>query len=623
VSTTATADTELVPAGALTGEPLWLALEPEPVYAVLHTPAAGTLTGHAVLLLPAFGWDDECSYRRRRDWATQLAANGVTAVRFDFPGRENSVGSPLSPGRAQSWVTATVEVARWLRQSSGAQRLTAIGVGIGGLIAYQAATADDAIDDLVLWGVRSSGRAHVRELRAYAAVTAREDDTDSARADDAIGIGGHIMSAETAASLSAVDLTRLPLPRANQRRVLLIGRDAHGIDTRLDAHLAQSGVDLTRLDSDEYHCLMSPPDLGLKPAKTLPATVEWIALADATATSGGGGEIDTSVQPPVTSTVIFERDGLLIRERLISLETPAGTLRGIICEPTALKHASCCLVTVNSGALRHTGPNRMFVELARSAAASGIPAARFDLPGLGDSDGEATRSFERTEVDDHASLAVIKTIYDHLEELGVAEEFIAAGFSLSGYLTVRVATTDRRVSGALCVNPTGFVWTEKQRKRVLKDLIAAAGVDALRAEPEPRRLPRPLRPHADRLGRLQRSLDAGTRRWLAHSDLLWRLEHRRELTGLDVRLEELASAQTRMLLLLSDNEQLLRMLERPRPAAGLTRCAGIRVEKLPSQDHLLRPLWVQEIVIERFVEALLEFAAADAPDIETPEAPAG
>jgi dienelactone hydrolase len=623
VSTTATADTELVPAGALTGEPLWLALEPEPVYAVLHTPAAGTLTGHAVLLLPAFGWDDECSYRRRRDWATQLAAKGVTAVRFDFPGRENSVGSPLSPGRAQSWVTATVEVARWLRQSSGAQRLTAIGVGIGGLIAYQAATADDAIDDLVLWGVRSSGRAHVRELRAYAAVTAREDDTDSARADDAIGIGGHIMSAETAASLSAVDLTRLPLPRANQRRVLLIGRDAHGIDTRLDAHLAQSGVDLTRLDSDEYHCLMSPPDLGLKPAKTLPATVEWIALADATATSGGGGEIDTSVQPPVTSTVIFERDGLLIRERLISLETPAGTLRGIICEPTALKHASCCLVTVNSGALRHTGPNRMFVELARNAAASGIPAARFDLPGLGDSDGEATRSFERTEVDDHASLAVIKTIYDHLEELGVADEFIAAGFSLSGYLTVRVATTDRRVSGALCVNPTGFVWTEKQRKRVLKDLIAAAGVDALRAEPEPRRLPRPLRPLADRLGRLQRSLDAGTRRWLAHSDLLWRLEHRRELTGLDVRLEELASAQTRMLLLLSDNEQLLRMLERPRPAAGLTRCAGIRVEKLPSQDHLLRPLWIQEIVIERFVEALLEFAAADAPDYETPEAPAG
>jgi dienelactone hydrolase len=623
VSTTATANTELAPAGALTGEPLWLALEPEPIYAVLHTPAAGTLTGHAALLLPAFGWDDECSYRRRRDWATLLAARGITAARFDFPGRENSVGSPLAAGRAESWVTATVEAASWLRQSSGAQRLTAIGVGIGGLVAYQAALAGDAIDDLVLWGVRSSGRAHVRELRAYAAVTAREDDTDSARADDAICIGGHIMSAETAATLSSVDLTRLPLPRAKQRRVLLIGRDAHGIDTKLDDHLARSGADLQRLDSDEYHCLMSPPDLGLKPAKTLPATVEWIAAGGPAATSGGGGELDAEAQPQVTTSIIFERDGVLIRERLTSLETPAGRLRGIICEPAAITHASCCLVTVNSGALRHTGPNRMFVELARSAAASGIPAARFDLPGLGDSEGTATRSFERTETDDHASLAVIKAIYDHLEELGVAEEFIAAGFSLSGYLTVRVATTDRRVSGALCVNPTGFVWTEKQRKRVLKDLIAAAGPDALRAEPAPRRLPRPLWPLADRLGQLQRSLDARTRRGLARSDLLWRLEHRRELAGLDVRLQELASARTRMLLLLSDSEQLLRMLERPKPAAKLTRCTRIRVEKLPSQDHLLRPLWIQEIVIERFVAALLEFATAGAAEIETPEAAAG
>jgi pimeloyl-ACP methyl ester carboxylesterase len=368
---------------------------------------------------------------------------------------------------------------------------------------------------------------------------------------------------------------------------------------------------------------MSPPDLGLTPAKTLPATVEWIAAGEATATPGGGGELDAAVLTPATTSVIFERDGVLIRERLTSLETPAGTLRGIVCEPAAVTHASCCLVTVNSGALRHTGPNRMFVELARSAAASGIPAARFDLPGLGDSDGAATRSFERTETDDHASLAVIKTIYDHLEELGVAEEFIAAGFSLSGYLTVRVATTDRRVSGALCVNPTGFVWTEKQRKRVLKDLIAAAGPDALRAEPEPRRLPQRLWPLADRVGKLQRSLDAGIRRQLAHSDLLWRLEHRRELAGLDVRLEELASAQTRMLLLLSDNEQLLRMLERPRPAAKLARCTGIRVAKLPSQDHLLRPLWIQEIVIERFVAALLEFATADASETETPEAAAG
>lgn len=609
MSTTVTTG-ELVPAGALTGEPQWLALEPEPVYAVLHTPPAGSQTGHAALLLPAFGWDDECSYRRRRDWATQLAARGITAARFDFPGRENSVGSPLASGRAESWVRATVEAARWLRQSSGAQHLTAIGVGIGGLIAYQATVADAAIDDLVLWGVRANGRAHVRELRAYAAVIAREDETDSARADGAIGIGGHIMSAETAAQLSSVDLTGLPLPRAGRRRVLLIGRDAHGIDTRLRRHIEQSGAELECLDSHEYHSLNSPPDLGLRPVETPLATVEWIAAA-AVGAARDAGELEPAVSAPTTSTIVFDHNGVLIRERLTSLETPSGMLRGIICEPAAGTQSRRCLVTVNSGALRHTGPNRMFVELARSAAASGIPAARFDLPGLGDSDGTAIRSFERTESDDRTSLALFKTIYDHLEELGIADTFVAAGFSLAGYLTARVATSDPRVSAALCVNPTGFVWTDKQRKRVLKDLIAAAGADALTPEAQPRRLPQPLRQVADAAAGFGRRIDARMRHRLAHSDVLWRIEHRRELAGLVLRLDELAATDTRMLLLLSENEQLLRMLELPGPAAKLSDSTRITVERLPDPDHLLRPLWIQEIVIERFVAALRQLAGAD------------
>ena len=292
-------------------------------------------------------------------------------------------------------------------------------------------------------------------------------------------------------------------------------------------------------------------------------------------------------------------------------ETSAGRLRGVISEPTTASRASCCLVSVNSGALRHTGPNRMFVEIGRRAAAHGIPAARFDLPGLGDSDGTAIRSFERTEVDDRSSLAAISEIYDHLEHIGVASNFVPAGFSLGGYLTVRVAATDSRVVAALCVNPTGFVWTDKQRKRVLRDLIALAGPAALVAEPEPSGLPSWLLAVADRVGRTQRSLDAAARRILARSDLLWRIEHRRELAGLSGRLDELAAPRTPMLLLLSSQEQLLRMLARSRVAAKLRRCTGIQVERLPDPDHLLRPLWVQEIVAERFISALLEFSASD------------
>ncbi|HWD69911.1 MAG TPA: alpha/beta fold hydrolase [Solirubrobacteraceae bacterium] len=608
MTTTAAADSDLVPAGALTGEPQWLALEPEPLYTVLHTPLAQTLTGHAALLLPAFGWDDECSYRRRRDWATQLASSGITAARFDFPGRENSAGSPLADHRTESWVEAAVKVARWLRERAGCDRLTAIGIGMGGLIAYQAVINDAPIDDLVLWGVRANGRAHVRELRAYAAVTATTDDADTTRGDGAIGIGGHVMSAENAATLSSISLTQLELPEADQRRVLLIGRDAHGVDSKLADHLAASGADLTVLNSDEYHALMSPPDLGLSPTKTVSASVDWIASA-ARGTSAPLPQQDGgALGPKAVPAVSFEHDGVLIHERLATLETAAGRLRGVITEPVNGSRAPYCLVSVNSGALRHTGPNRLFVEIARRAAASGVPSARFDLPGLGDSEGTAIRSFERTEFDDRTSLAAIEAIYDHLEALGVARRFVAAGFSLGGYLTVRAAAADSRVTAALCVNPTGFVWTDKQRKRILKDLIAMVGPDALMDEPAGDQLRQPLRRLAARLGRMRRAFDAELRLLLARSEILWRVEHRREIAGLNERLDALAGMGTQMLLLLSENEPLLRMLEYSTSAAKLARCSGITVEQLPNDDHLLRPLWIQEIVAERFVSALLEFS---------------
>jgi hypothetical protein len=68
-----------------------------------------------------------------------------------------------------------------------------------------------------------------------------------------------------------------------------------------------------------------------------------------------------------------------------------------------------------------------------------------------------------------------------------------------------------------------------------------------------------------------------------------------------------------MLLLLSSDEQLLRMLEQPGLAEALAACPNMTVERLPDDDHLLRPLWVQKRVIDRFVSALVELRSAAAP----------
>ena len=64
--------------------PLYLDVRDEPVLCFLHPAAGETLP--AVLLCPPFGREDAASYRSRREWADSLAAAGMPALRFDFPG---------------------------------------------------------------------------------------------------------------------------------------------------------------------------------------------------------------------------------------------------------------------------------------------------------------------------------------------------------------------------------------------------------------------------------------------------------------------------------------------------------------------------------------------------------
>jgi len=486
--------------GSVTGKPFWLELAHDHVYGVLHTPRSAGPARVAVLILPTFGWDSDCSYRARRDWATGLAESGVAVARIDFPGTENSGGSPLDPNRVRSWIDATISAAHWLRQQSGCERLVAIGIGLGGLIAYQAVAGDAEIDDLVLWGVRASGRAYLRELRAYAAVVAGGiDDTESSeRAGGAIGIGGHAMSAETVEDLSAIDLSKVPLPQARLRRVLLLGRDAHGVDEKLRRHLADSGATVTVIEADDYYRLVAPPELGLAPTKTIAASIDWL-LGSSSANIEPLRHLPAPPVPEAVDAVEFEYGGVSIRERLAEIETTAGRLVGIVSEPPpGSARASYCLVVLNSGALRHTGPNRIFVELARRATASGVPTMRFDLPGLGDSDGISVRTYERTAEHDADSLAIVAEIYDHLQRLRVADRFVATGLCLGGYLPIRAVLEDGRSIGAISANPPAFRWTDAQQKRLIRELVAFAGPEHVKAQKARDRLPRVLRATADR-----------------------------------------------------------------------------------------------------------------------------
>jgi alpha-beta hydrolase superfamily lysophospholipase len=147
--------------------PVYLDAASEPIFGFFHAPADSSPRRLSVLICAPFAWDDVASYRPRREWAEQLASAGHPTLRFDWPGTGDSGGSPRDPRRLEAWTDAVGAAVAWLRLTAGDSRVAAMGLGLGGLVAWRAVSQGVSIDDLVLWAVPARGRQFVRELEMF------------------------------------------------------------------------------------------------------------------------------------------------------------------------------------------------------------------------------------------------------------------------------------------------------------------------------------------------------------------------------------------------------------------------------------------------------------------------
>ena len=120
--------------------------------AAIYEAATGTSTNTGVLLVPPFGWDDQTSYRPRRDWSLALSASGFANLRIDLPGTGDSSGTSRDERLVDAWAASVTSATEWLR-ASGARRVAVIALGAGGLVTLQAMAAGTVIDDdnFVVW----------------------------------------------------------------------------------------------------------------------------------------------------------------------------------------------------------------------------------------------------------------------------------------------------------------------------------------------------------------------------------------------------------------------------------------------------------------------------------------
>ena len=583
------------------GRSLYLALDPDPVFAVVHAPAGTSRSSTGVVLCPPFGWDELCTHRSLRAWADTLAAAGHAALRFDLPGTGDSGGSPSDPGRLAAWTAAVAGAAEWLRASQDCERIVAIGLGLGGMLALRALADGAPIDDLVLWSVPARGSLLLREMRAFAQMAASEAgeaEHGNPPADGAGGleVAGFVLSAETVGELAELDLTTLRLPPAARRRVLLLGRDTLAPDRRLREYFERDGAALTTADGPGYGRLVTHPQFAETPHEVFAYTLSWLAAEPAAAAPDSGA-------PPSRRDVASADHADLrvgqatIRETPFEFDYHGKRLAGVLAQPTATpaSQATICAVLLNAGAVRRIGPNRMWVEAARRWAALGVPSLRLDAVGLGDSDGDERLYHRTSEFYRHEIAEQVLAALDELEARGLPGRFLVGGLCSGAYWGFHAALADERVRGLILVNLWSFVWSEeiaaaRDARRARTLLRSGAWREVARIAVGQGRIGRMVRT------KLRRAVGAARRDEGALAGLS---------DAIDDALGALRDREVQTLLLLSLGEPLSEDLIDEGRIDRLAEWPNLRLERIPLEDHIFRPVWAQRHVHAALDEALM------------------
>jgi alpha-beta hydrolase superfamily lysophospholipase len=578
-----------------------------PVHAIVHLDADATAGDTVVLLLPPFGWDDVCSYRPRRDWADALAGAGHLAARITYPSAGDSGGTVDDPDRLDAWADAVTAAAARLRADSGRPRLAVIGIELGGLIACHAIARELAVDDLVLWGAPARGRQFVRRVQAFANLEATTEDRapEDGEARDGISAGGFRLSAQTLAALSAFDAGAIDDLGARAGRVMLLGLDQVAPDSRLRDHLTATGGQVTVGVGNGYSAMTAPSFEATTPQATIDAVGAWL---DATARP-----LDAGVRVPEApdpGPVEVPWAGELVRETQLALAGPHGELSGVLAEPPAGRApGDVCVLLLDTGTIRRIGPNRLWVEAARRWAVRGLRSVRFDMDGMGDSDGDPEPYRDLSKLYDPWIIDQVTTVMDQLCARGLAERFAIVGLSAGAYWALHAALGDDRVVAVALMNPGALVWDPGSSPlgdfRTMRTIAHTRTISraTLRKAFGPRGL-------ALALWLVRAAGRRALRRGRAQPVLVGRADEMRAAVA------SIETMPARRLLVFCDDEPSLLEITELGLLEGLRTTPGVEVVRIASGDHTVRPLWAQRelhAAVDRWLEAVTAGAAAAEP----------
>ena len=538
-------------------------------------------------------------------------------LRFDLPGTGNSSGSPSDDDLVTAWLGAVEAAAAWLGENGGRRRLAVLGLGLGGLLAMEAARAGAKIDDLVLWAAPLKGRSFIREARNFVRLQSwSEAEDEAALPDGSIEVSGFLLTGETIARLETLD--PYAAPGAAPRRALLLGR--HGIQAPgpLSEWLEASGCEVAFGDGKGWGAMVSHPERARLPDDVVARVDAWLVEGDS---GGEGGEaVSVPHRDPTAEDradrLELEVDGVGVSEEPFCVELSFGRTFGILAECSGQgRVAGLCAVFLNAGAVRDTGPNRMWVERSRAWAARGVSSLRVDLECLGEGGGDPAGLPPGEEYFSERFQPQIAALLDALQERGTGSEFVLVGLCSGAYQSYRATLRDDRVRAATLINPHALIW----RRGLLSERELRMNLGVL----DGKRVARMFR---GGFGRKQLLTYASR---LAHgatgsvSRLIRRRGRPRKSwqAELEEELDRFGETDKRLLVGFSGKEPLPEEFEEVEFPIG--KWQNIEVVDLPGEDHTLRAIssqaFLRELLDARLEQEIARFQADREPEIAAVE----
>ncbi|HVU82155.1 MAG TPA: hypothetical protein VHD89_09150 [Rhodanobacteraceae bacterium] len=419
-----------------TAEAGWFGPGDRPRFGWLYRPDKPAPNNVGVVIVPPFGREDICAHRTLRHLAEDSARAGFVSLRFDLDGTGDSAGDDADPDRIAAWL-ASIHDACDLARMAGSTGVVLVGVRLGATLACLAAEHRTDIAALVAFNAVVSGKAYLRELRAFQAAMNLQPPPapgDSGGQESS----GFLLTDPTCAALKAIDLAAedvLPAPV-----IWVLERD--DLPERKDwpERLKKLGgiVDVQRVPG--YADMLNDPH-----ANRIAQTFIDACVACARSLPGFSASAVSTTSPLVRPRVALNVGGVAITEEVL---TPGAGLFGILALPGD-GNIERAVLMLNAGAIRHIGSNRMDVLLARQLASAGLAVLRADLTGMGDSPAR-TGAAENIVYGPHC-LEDVGLLVAWLRGLG-ARNLAAGGMCSGAYHVLRAMIARQAIDRAYLIN---------------------------------------------------------------------------------------------------------------------------------------------------------------------------